>query len=489
MQTREIAWPISRVRFGHARSDMTPPIGIFNRLWGAARHDRANGIHRLLYADVLTFGEVGQTDVFMVRIEIDLCGLVTPVHTRMVRAVASALGVPTSRVILTGSHTHAAGHLVSPESALTLPGGDLIAPYHNRLEEILVDAARRSAASMRDATISYGVGRCDMAQNRDCWDEVAQCFVTGLNPGTTADDTVLVGRVTDSSGQVFATIVNYGCHPTTLAWENDLISPDYVGAMRETVEGATGVPCVFLLGACGDLGPRHGFVGDTAIADRNGRQLGHAALSALDALEPPETDYVYQGPVVSGATLGRWDNQPISAKRQKESAQLGGSTFSIDLMLKPKPSKTQLESDLAMWLQRQRDADLIDDKIAARNAGAQAERARRWLTRIANLPDGSTFPLRFAVFKLGDAVWITCAGEPYSQIQGELRSRFPNATIVFSPLAFDLQVAYLLPNDRYGAGLYQEEPSILAAGCLERFTDAIAGRVTEVLAEQFATVT
>jgi hypothetical protein len=34
-------------------------------------------------------------------------------------------------------------------------------------------------------------------------------------------------------------------------------------------------------------------------------------------------------------------------------------------------------------------------------------------------------------------------------------------------------VAYLLPRDRYGRGLYQEEPSILAPGCLEELADAI----------------
>ena len=77
---------------------------------------------------------------------------------------------------------------------------------------------------------------------------------------------------------MLGTLVNYACHPTTLAWENTLISPDYVGAMREVVEQHTGAPCLFLQGASGDLGPREGFVGDTAVADRNGRQLGFAAL-------------------------------------------------------------------------------------------------------------------------------------------------------------------------------------------------------------------
>jgi hypothetical protein len=39
--------------------------------------------------------------------------------------------------------------------------------------------------------------------------------------------------------------------------------------------------------------------------------------------------------------------------------------------------------------------------------------------------------------------------------------------MIISPVSGDLQIAYLLPKDRYGVGLYQEEPSILGPGCLE----------------------
>ena len=63
-------------------------------------------------------------------------------------------------------------------------------------------------------------------------------------------------------------MVNYACHPTTLAWQNTLISPDYVGAMREVVGSRHDAPCLFLQGASGDVGPRVGFVGDTEQAAR-----------------------------------------------------------------------------------------------------------------------------------------------------------------------------------------------------------------------------
>ena len=46
MKTRELPTPTSRVRFGLARADITPPVGIYHRLWGAARHSQATGVHR-----------------------------------------------------------------------------------------------------------------------------------------------------------------------------------------------------------------------------------------------------------------------------------------------------------------------------------------------------------------------------------------------------------------------------------------------------------
>ena len=55
MSTRFIATPTSRVHFGLARVEITPPVGIYHRVWGAAKHERATGVHRALYADVMAF--------------------------------------------------------------------------------------------------------------------------------------------------------------------------------------------------------------------------------------------------------------------------------------------------------------------------------------------------------------------------------------------------------------------------------------------------
>lgn len=477
MSTRRLAAPLSRLRFGLARAEITPPVGIYHRLWGAARHDRATGVHRPLSAEVMVFAPLAGAGPPLVRVQLDLAGLVQAQHDDLARMMAGTIGVDRERVAIVYSHTHSSGWFVPDR--LSLPGGELILPYLTRLTESLRQAGREALAGLRPATITYTAGRCSLAASRDYPEPDHGGFVCGFNPDAPADDTLLLARVTGEDGGPIATLVNYACHPTTLAWENSLISPDYVGAMREVVEAATGAPCIFALGACGDLGPRHGFVGDTAVADRNGRELGYAALAALTAMHPAGTAFTYTGPVLSGATLGVWADQPLSAAEMARAETFAGGIYTVDLPLREGLDPDALRAEVERHEAEAAAADGRGDATAARDHAARAERARRWLARIADLPPGTTYPLRFSVHRLGDAVWITCGGEPYSLLQVELRRRFPHLALVVSPLDGDLQIAYLLPRDRYGRGLYQEEPSSLAPGCLEGLIDAVAARIAE----------
>ncbi len=475
MSTTTRKTPSSHLRFGTARADITQPVGIYHRMWGAASHDKAAGVHRPLYADALALRPLHGDGLGLLRLLIDLVGLGKNELDELVQTAAAASGMPAENVVVTFSHTHSAG-MMTPDR-IPLPGGDLIPGYLAELNATVARISREAVERTQEAVISYARGRCGMAANRDCWDDQRAIFVCGYNATTPADDTLLVGRVTDTNGNPLATLVNYACHPTTLAWENQLISPDYVGSLRESVEEATGAPCLFLLGACGELGPTNGFVGDTAVADRNGREVAYAALSALASLGPPAADFAYTGPVVSGATLGAWAFTPHDDARIAETSRMNGGGFAVNLSTKAMPNPDTLSAELEERETQWQEAIDKGDDVTARDARAQAERARRWLARLRHIPSGGTAPVHCSVYRLGDAVWVTCGGEPYSLLQTELRHRFPNTTIFVSPLSGDMHVAYLLPRDRYGLGLYQEEPSILAPGCLEALIEAIGERI------------
>ena len=50
---KRLETPQGRCLAGAARCNITPPVGIYHRMWGAATHDRSTGIHRPLTATVL----------------------------------------------------------------------------------------------------------------------------------------------------------------------------------------------------------------------------------------------------------------------------------------------------------------------------------------------------------------------------------------------------------------------------------------------------
>lgn len=491
---RYVETPQSICRFGIATCDITPPVGIYHRMWGAATHERATGVHRPLTAAAMVFqpadgtgGSAGdqpashaaaQSDTEQVVIALDQCILWDGEMQALLAAISAGSGVPRARLLVVFSHTHSSG-LMDLERQ-NRPGGELIAPYLQTLAERIARIVIEARQKVQPVTITYGAGHCSLAAQRDFWDEVTQQFVCGFNPQGVVDDTVLVARVTDAAGGTVATLVNYACHPTTLAWQNTLISPDYPGAMREVVERATGAPCVFLQGASGDVGPREGYVGDVAVADRNGRQLGYAALEALESLPPPRTRFEYTGPVISGATLGGWAHAPLDGAALAAKARWDLSRFTVDLPYRPElPTLEETLAARAQWEADEQAAERRGDSARARDCHAMVERMNRQLVRIRVLPAGSNFPLPVTLWQMGDALWLAVEAEHYNLLQRELRGRVAGQPLVLMTIANGTRAAYLPAADAYGKGIYQESIACLAAGSLEQLIDVLAERLQQ----------
>jgi hypothetical protein len=462
--------PTSRCRIGVARCDITPPVGIYHRMWGAAIHDRSTGIHQPLTATALVFQALDAPpgpETEQVLVAVDHCLLGAQEMGGVRDAISTAAELAREQVVVVFSHTHGAGLMNRDRAAL--PGGERIPPY---LEELgvrlgrIVEEARRS---VEPVIITYGTGRCSLAAHRDFWDKASGQYVCGFNPDGPADDTVLVARITGADGGLRATVVNYACHPTTLAWQNTLISPDYPGFTRAVVEQATGVTCVFLQGAAGDVGPRHGFVGDPEVAERNGRQLGYAALAALEGLPPPATRFRYEGPVISGATLGIWSHVPLEKEELQNKARWRLRRWTLELPYRPDLATcAQTEAELRRWQTEEQAARAAGDTTRVRDCRAMVERQTRQLGRLRQLPAGERFPLPLALWKVGDAFWLAVEGELYNVFQRGLRAQFAGVPVVVMTLANGSRPTYLPTADTYGKGIYQESIALLARGSLEQ---------------------
>ncbi len=468
--------PQARCRAAAARRGITPPVGIYHRMWGAATHDRATGVHRPLLATVLGL-EVcdGQPPLRRVIVGIDHCLMWHDDLDRLRNEVCQHAGVSPQELHIAFSHTHAAG--LMDRSRAHLPGGELIGPYLDQLALTIADAVREVLGGLHEATVRYGAGRCNLAMNRDQWDAASNQFVCGLDPAAPTDDTLLVASVTALDGEPIATVVNYACHPTTLAWENTLISSDYVGALRDIVESATRGSCLFLLGACGDLGPREGFVGDTKVADRHGRELGYAVLSTLESLSPPRQCYQYRGPVVSGATLGDWRYEPLTAAAASAKSTWLHHDWTVDIpYLNGLPTLEQTRQELDHWSTAERQAQLAGEATQARDCRAQVERMQRQMIRIGQLPPGDAFSLPISLWRLGDGYWLFLEGEYYQQLQRALRAAFPGRPIIVATVVDGWRPAYLPTRETYGRGIYQEQVAILTPGCLEMVIDTVTAQ-------------
>src|SRR6476469_8768982 len=102
--------PQSRCLAGVARGDITPPVGIYHRLWGAAVHDRATGVHRPLLATLLWLEPPeGPREHKQLVVAMDHCILDRDEIERITAAVSRAVPLTPEQVHITLSHTHGSG--------------------------------------------------------------------------------------------------------------------------------------------------------------------------------------------------------------------------------------------------------------------------------------------------------------------------------------------------------------------------------------------
>jgi hypothetical protein len=437
--------PSTRIRAGVVQREINPPIGIRTASWGAAKRHIATGIHNQITTTAMAV--ISESGVINFLVTVDWGWWQGKADDLAVRGeVIKALGIEEDQLMFHLTHTHA-----GPTTASDVAheeGGELVAAYHARAINQIVKACQEAVDNSVLADITWAYGKCDLAVNRDlpCGDQ----DVLAYNPDVPADDTLAVGRVCDGDGKVLGVVVNYACHPTTLAWANSKVSPDFVGEARVLIQDRTNAPMLFLQGASGDLAPRDGFSGDTEIADKNGRILGFATLAVLEKMLPPARRLRFTNTVESGALLGEWNQEPFKAQGITK-----GIRLDIEVPLQNLPTIEEL---------RERWKDVEE--------GARETRIRRAMKlRAGYVIDGSaTHPVW--IWMWGDAVIVGQPGEAYSQFQTELRRRNPDRVIFVLNCTNGPGYMYVPTPEAYKRLRYQAWQSLLASGALELITHA-----------------
>ncbi|NKB67962.1 MAG: hypothetical protein GKR89_12955 [Candidatus Latescibacteria bacterium] len=233
---------VDQLHLGIARADIIPPLGI--PLVGFAGRGPASAYRDPLTATALA-AQCGL--VKGVWIGLDLLQLQAATVSQFRRAIQAATGVPPFAIALSCSHTHYGPSIDRGEEGV-------IATYRTHLEYVLAGLARQAWDALQPGRLGVGWGETGIGINRR-EQKLDGRMVLGQNPDGSVDRQVGVARLEDESGAPLATLVNAACHPVSQGSRMQRLSADFPGAMRQVVEQLTGVPCLFIQGACGDVNP------------------------------------------------------------------------------------------------------------------------------------------------------------------------------------------------------------------------------------------
>src|SRR5579872_7081386 len=269
----------TQVSAGVARGDITPPVGIAHGNWSAQVHERAEGVDLPLWSTALAASD-GSQEIIIVE-----CDLLFPPDGSWLAEIRNRIseltGVAQDHIRISASHTHSGPNLSPPWFDA---GAEMIGPYVASLSDKLAGTCFSAHLGMRPVRIAGGKGTCAVnANRRQPWKPEHPLMAPNL--GGFSDHEVGVIRIDADDGRPVATLVNFAAHPTILAWDNRLISTDYPGSVRRTVEGFLGGLCLFLQGAAGDQDTVRDFSCRTEDARWVGRQIGLEAVRVAESIE------------------------------------------------------------------------------------------------------------------------------------------------------------------------------------------------------------
>ncbi|TVR42777.1 MAG: hypothetical protein EA402_10955 [Planctomycetota bacterium] len=249
------------------------------------------GVHDALYARALVLDDgFGPACI----ITLDLC-IISVSHARHLRSkVATALGWPLERVLITCSHTHSGPWLdeagIAEDVAAVLPhvqgdgGRAARRAYTAGLSTAVLEVAARAAGLLVPVQLSLRQVPLGLGYNRrvpQADGSVAQCWnpieYPDLKPESQADPTLSVLTFRQPLNGRTWCLWSHGCHPVVLGKTSSLVSADWPGAAQRRLAEA-GIEGHFLLGPCGDIHPWIATQDDPRGVD----QVGAAAAAMVE---------------------------------------------------------------------------------------------------------------------------------------------------------------------------------------------------------------
>jgi neutral ceramidase len=461
------------MRAGVGRADITPPVGIPTGGWGNQLHEVSEGNDLELWATVLVVE--GADGARAAIADVDLCILDDAQAARARSVVADAAGLPAERVAAGTTHNHSVPVTLELGGAWIRRNRELVAPYVESVFDAIGRAAADAAAGLQPVRVGAATGSSPLAVNRRMTAPDGRAAV-GLNPDGVSDPTVTVVRLDGDDDRPVATIVHYACHPIVLGPDNRYVTPEYPGIVKRVVEAAHGGRCLFVQGACGDVGPSELFVPDLETYRRLGAMLGHeAAATAFRAGWRAHRQRVREGE--ASAWIASFEYEPDPEP---------DGTVAVAAETVPLPLRDDL-GDPRAW--RDEAERWEEEAYAAREAGApdgevreltvRTKFARMRAERGHALEGLDAYPLLVHGVRLGPVALVGVPVELFCELGMSIRDASPFATTLVSGY-WNGYRNYLPTDGERERGGYEIDISPFRPGS-DAIVTAAAGRVLEAL--------
>ncbi len=458
---------------GVAKVNIEPAVGIPSMNWGSATHVVTKGNDpegMFIRALVLSDGKQK-----FVLVDIDGGGG----SPAALKRASSLTGIPVDHIRIGSSHTHAGPSLSRGKG----PAGADLKQYEPMMEshravvaDKLVGVIVQANSRLRPVHAYGMVGTGSINVNRRFRgkgpDDPDSPPAVGLNFDIPGDRQLPVIRIDDAEGNPYAILVNFQCHGTVLAYENQVVSPDWIGPMRNTVEASLpGATCLFFQGAAGNQGPIEGFTGDLEVAHRLGRILGYEAAALALRISTVRREPRFEGYTESTAlqarqpyrVLGPHDSTLRYASKVLELPRMVRGQTDIDRM-----AKLTAAAEQALRQVKQKPGATEWELAQA------AARLRRWanlLERYKQPADDTPVRLEIAVLRIGDMALLMTQGELFNEIGVAVKKASPFKVTMFCGYGNREGGGYMPIRSEYAHGSYEVDGTRYGPGAAEKVID------------------
>ena len=407
----------SSFRAGAAKIDVTPSENELPKNW--------HGILDRLYSRAIVLDNGASRAAL---ITVDDGGVPDATWRTVTQRVEKELGIPTSNVLLTATHTH---------SALRQRGPDY--------PEKIFESVKLAQQNLVNARVGYGTGVSYMNVNRNMIDAKTRRWWEEPNYDGPSDKTVAVVKIESSSGQPIAVYYNYAVHPV-LAGQLDMISADIPGAASRYIEDSFDdkIIAVWSSGASGDQNPIY-------------------YQQTYDLREIRIKDYAKRGIDISnsmppgGEGLKRNDATVAKLMNQQKQMVVATGQFLGEEVLHVMRGMDRMESSIRIFGSQETVQCPGRERTNAGRAGDPG-----------TYKDADPVEIHLGLLRMGDIAIGAVNAEVFNLIAQRLKRQSPLKATMMATLTNGMASSGYIPDDAaFGMNTFEVLSSRLQPGCAE----------------------